>query len=80
MKKKYEKPQAFFESFELSANIAAGCAPNSRAHYSEGSCSYELGGMFLFTDRIKECTTPIDDGGDFCYHVPNDSLSKIFSS
>ena len=36
MKKVYKKPELYFDSFELNANIALGCALIS--HHSDSSC------------------------------------------
>lgn len=80
MKKKYVKPEAIFESFELSASIAAGCSPSGKAQFSQGDCAFKIGGSMLFTEDVKACVDKITDGGMYCYHVPEGAGTKIFSS
>lgn len=84
MKKVYEKPQFVFESFEMSTNIAAGCA-HTNVVPSEGvaGCGYVVGrqeDMVVFTSGIG-CPTQKDDGeyDGICYHTPVDGNS-IFTS
>lgn len=80
MKKKYVKPEAIFESFELSASIAAGCSPSGKAQFSQGDCAFKVGGSMLFTTEVPNCVEKITDGGMYCYHVPEGAGTKIFSS
>ena len=79
MKKSYVKPQVCFESFQLSASIAAPCAPGFRIGPTQGTCTYDASGMVLFLTSMDACNavgaTPIEDGsmsnvGVPCYHVP----------
>lgn len=78
MKKTYVKPQAFFESFELSANIAAGCIV--KTGHAKYECKYTMTGTgTLFGsdcdyDYNNETYDPL-----FCYHIPSDTL-KLFTS
>lgn len=79
MKKTYVKPQAFFESFELSASIAGACAVN--LHFGEFQCFYEIPSMpgdKFFTADIN-CTADPGNGklNGACYHGP---INEIFSS
>lgn len=82
MKKSYVKPQVCFESFQLSASIAAACAPGFRIGPTEGTCAYEASGMVLFMDAMSACQNKIsenEDGTTYpCYHVPFGD--KLFAS
>ncbi len=80
MRKKYVKPEAIFESFELSASIAAGCSPSGKAQLGQGDCAFKVGGSLLFTAQVETCEEKITDGGQYCYHVPEGAATKIFSS
>lgn len=79
MRKKYVKPKAIFESFELSASIAAGCMQH--VGFGQGSCALQIGGRFVFLEGNNACTTisPGDEYAGFCYHQPSEA-SKLFSS
>lgn len=79
MKKKYVKPEAIFESFELSSSIAAGCG--AKVNYTVNTCTYDLGTGLgkLFSDANSACTFPDQGDNGYCYHVPSDA-SKLFSS
>ncbi len=69
MKKEYKKPELLFDSFELSTNIASGCA--TKVYHSETSCSYSDGVGKIFLDMTicdyapGDSTTP-----NICYHNP----------
>lgn len=80
MKKKYVKPEAIFESFELSASVAAGCSPSGKAQFSQGECAFKIGGSMLFIEAVDACVEKVPDGGTYCYHVPEGAGTKIFSS
>ena len=85
MKKRYQKPEVYFEDFELSANIATGCEFKSN-HWKDG-CGYDLvGGRVVFLDGVQVCNvTPPPDGDKdapfygICYHVPTDT-TNLFTS
>lgn len=83
MKKVYEKPQFVFESFEMSTNIAAGCA-YTNGTFAKDACGYPVsdrhGDIILFLDSLI-CETTTDDGANngMCYHVPTEGNS-IFNS
>ena len=79
MRKKYVKPEAVFESFELSTNIAAGCGLTQGANHAQGSCTFAYLDEILFTGSMAACAYAPEDGGGICYHVPNAS-TKMFSS
>ena len=83
MKKAYTKPEMYFESFQLSANIATcghydyGYATSS----NENTCGfyYNEQGM-VFTDKNSTCVYKSQDGtlSMFCYHTA--SIDAIFNS
>lgn len=69
MKKVYTKPEIFFDSFELSQSIAAGCELIS--NHAVNVCKIydnELGLVYLTQDSCAD-TPPGDDDG-LCYDVP----------
>lgn len=81
MKKTYEKPEVYFESFELSTSIAAGCETVIKTS-TQGACPYVTdSGRAIFTDTVTACTTKSGDTGTKygCYHVPIDT-NNIFNS
>lgn len=81
MKKTYVKPNAIFESFELSANIAVGC--EYRTNHAKNDCVYYLNnGRNVFVDVNTNCrdiTAPGQDYGAVCYHIPSEQ-SNLFTS
>ena len=83
MKKAYKKPEIFFESFNLSSSIAAGCA--EKAGHGEYICPVETdfgtGPIKIFADgEASGCDTYFSGVEDsLCYHVPSESLN-IFAS
>ena len=82
MKKTYEKPEVYFESFELSKSIATGCGAGydhiNTDFGTPSSCHYFYGTDKVFLN-LTACN--LTDPGEemFCYHVPT-SDSKVFSS
>lgn len=81
MKKAYVKPEIYFESFELSANIATGCEYTT--NHAMNVCTYEItGGRNVFVDATTSCNDIKVPGGQYgsvCYHVPSDT-SNLFTS
>ena len=79
MKKTYIKPEVYFEDFELSANIASGCAtPTNHAMDECGSLVPGIGVMFL--DSVQQCVYKGQDGDQsICYQVPTDA-TRLFTS
>lgn len=79
MKKTYVKPLASFESFELSASIAGGCA--KPMGHTQTDCSYYVGGVGnIFVNDVQVCVYVQPDGAyGVCYHVPTDA-QKLFTS
>ena len=82
MKKTYVKPQVYFEDFQLSASIAAGCAPGTGIAHSEGVCGFKFGQLVIFLNDVDGCTDEVTADGEhgFCYHNPTDALIKLFAS
>lgn len=82
MKKTYVRPEVYFESFELSASIAAGCSV--KINHAEGVCSSIPGIGSIFTD-YKTCMWTAGDNesgnseSNYCYHVPLDT-NRVFTS
>lgn len=78
MKKTYVKPKVYFESFELSANIAAGCEAISNS--AQNMCEIfdkELG-VRVFANGVCEWTAP-NSGDKPCYDVPQANYN-VFTS
>lgn len=81
MKKAYTTPEIIFDSFELTANIAAGCAFISSNHdpYICPVLDEELG-YTIFTDYTNGCASTPPGGNDsICYHVPTADYSVYTS-
>ncbi len=81
MKKTYVKPVLYFDSFELSSSIAAGCE-QLITNSTQGTCALIMaGGRNVFLDGVDACTTKQADGVDgfACYHVPVDK-NNLFNS
>lgn len=81
MKKKYVKPEAIFESFELSSSIAAGC--EYKTNHALEVCTYQItGGRNVFVSPSTGCndiTAPEGDYNGICYQVPSDA-NNLFTS
>ena len=75
MKKVHKKPELYFDSFELNANIALGCLAIS--HHSDSSCPIDDPALGkIYTEGV--CThTPPKEGDGVCYHAPS---SSVFTS
>ncbi len=83
MKKPYVKPEVYFESFELSANIAAGCGAGYKEKVNTldiHSCGYKYNGGVVFTST-SVCSYKSQDGTEYglCYDIPM-ADNKIFAS
>lgn len=78
MKKSYVKPQMYFESFQLSASIAAGCT--FKANAAENVCAFKDPDFgMIFTDSVEACKITPPSGNDkVCYHAP--SGNNVFTS
>ncbi len=81
MKKTYSTPGIKFESFELAANITAGCEM-LLVNSTEGVCPVsvtEWGGMTYITQAAVCDRTPPGGEDSICYHVPT-ADNNVFSS
>ena len=75
MKKTYTKPELYFESFELSANVASSCAvPTNHAQFE---CQ-PIPGVIMFMDKTTGCAVTPDENG-LCYQAHLDSVT-LFTS
>lgn len=83
MKKTYVKPEVYFENFELSTNIAAGCGASynhSNTNFGNGNQCYLIYGTDrVFLSAAAGCTLTDFDDNQFCYHV-SAANDKVFSS
>ncbi|CCX45972.1 uncharacterized protein BN455_01260 [Firmicutes bacterium CAG:103] len=80
MKKTYVRPEVYFESFELSANIATGCKLISNA--AENACAVTDNdlGITYFTDAACGGNyTPPGGNDGLCYGVPQ-ANNNVFTS
>ena len=84
MKKAYETPRLYFESFALSHSISSGCEGISNA--TEGTCSvipkdwYDAGYMFeIFAVEYVCGETDPEYRNWFCYYAPDES-NNVYSS
>lgn len=80
MKKAYTAPEIVFDSFELTANIAAGCAFITSKHdpYACPILDEEFG-YTIFTDFGICDSTPPGGNDSICYHVPTADFSVYTS-
>ena len=85
MKRTYEKPEIFFESFTLSLNIASNCEVGPKNPRLEMTGVGENGGVgYAFSSSCDADVT--DAGGDggyngVCYHTfDNNGLMNVFYS
>lgn len=72
MKRKYSKPELYYERYELSSNIAGNCATGlpvvgiNPTDYR--TCTVNVGGGdFLFLTEGIGCNTLPIEGDGFCY-------------
>ena len=88
MKKAYNKPELYVESFQLSQSIASACVAaggnsfGSPNHASKDTCGWSLVSMVLWVDSSTGCNKFLDVDADFqgiCYNTPNDG-NTIFGS
>ncbi len=93
MRKAYEQPKLFAESFELLEHISACTGytdqiPNlTSARSADAGCSYYHDGVYLFIGTTGDCDT---DGGSadgaelgwdvICYHNPDGHPGHPFGS
>lgn len=79
MKKTYVRPEVYFESFELSANIATGCKLISNSAQFVCSVTDNELGVTYFTDSACKGYNPPDDKDKVCYGVPQ-ANNNVFTS
>ena len=78
MKKTYVKPEVCFESFQLSANIAADCQGDNKVYHADGECTWFDGFQNVFMENQVGCDySPAN--ANVCYHNPTDG-ANLFSS
>ena len=82
MKKTYVKPEVYFENFELSANIAAGCGAGYKdkvTSHDIHTCGYIYNSGVIFNTGV--CSYETADGTEYglCYHSPMPD-NQIFAS
>ena len=87
MKKKYSKPIAVIESFQLDTGVAACSDGGQNAvviNKSEYDCEFDAGGLIYFTGENDDCNfdavSPGDFGDKLCYHGYNNEMGLIFIS
>lgn len=79
MKKTYVKPQVYFENFQLSANIAAGCGTITKLATEQAQCGYNDGIKVIFIQDYTGCSYGQDEGSNsICYHTFEGN--KLFTS
>lgn len=89
MKKAYNKPVLFVESFQLTQSIAGTCSVaaggnslGSPNHDSKDTCGWDLGIMVLWVDSSTNCNKLLGTDADFeglCYNTPSGG-NTIFGS
>lgn len=81
MRKKYQKPELYYESFALSQSISSGC--EGIANFAEDICSVTLKGpgydLTLFHDSQICFDSPPNPDDYLCYHAPSE-FNNVFSS
>lgn len=81
MKKKYVKPEAFFEKFKMSQQIAA-CTYDSNNTANDIGCAFTGVNeadfeVTVFLDTTAACTTKAES---YCYHGSTGGMYSIFNS
>ena len=89
MKKAYNKPALYVESFQLNQSIASTCnvewggnTLGKPGHSSKATCGWDMGNMIMWVDATTGCDTPIDVDADafgLCYNTPSGG-NTIFGS
>lgn len=77
MKKTYVKPRVYFESFQLSANIASGCS--LKLGHDAETCIWQDGVESIFAGTNNLCTLTPDKANNICYDIPTAGLN-LFDS
>lgn len=76
MKVNYIKPTIYFESFELSQSIAAGCKFLTEDKEGSEILDPEIGAIYVMGADGPACGV---SGDSICYHTPVNSTG-VFSS
>ena len=85
MKKKYVKPELFYENFEMSQQIAAcDYDSNNTLNDDENNCKFtgisDFGSMTIFLSNCSQNdTVDVTDYG-YCYHNATSSPIGTFNS
>lgn len=81
MKKTYAKPDIYFENFELSESIAAGCEYVSPFQWQDCPVYDPDMEITIFQKSINGCSWTEDDGeySTICYHTL-EQPDTLFSS
>ncbi len=92
MKKNYEKPMVFFESFELSTSVCGSCGGGINKgvgygkplHGTPSTCAWDFNGAVQsFYTGVTGCYDDINPSADaisYCYNAPDGSGAVVFSS
>lgn len=84
MKKKYSKPIAVIESFQLDTGVAACSDGGYSIGRTEYDCEYGAGSAVFFVNTNSDCVidivNPNDFGDKLCYHGYNNPYDIIFIS
>ncbi len=82
--KEYVKPELFFESFELSEQIAACKFDSNNSNMDVANCSFtgedkewSIAHGTYFIDSNKNCTTKFET---YCYHASTNGGLNLFNS
>ena len=89
MKKAYNKPELYVESFQLTQSIAGTCSAEwggntlgSPNHDSKSTCGWDMGNMVLWIDSTTKCSMSLSEDSEFqgiCYNTPSGG-NTIFGS
>lgn len=81
MRKKYQRPELCYESFQPVQSIASDC--EGIANFAENQCSVTLSGpgynLTLFYDSQICVDSPPNPDDYLCYHAPAENMN-VFSS
>lgn len=92
MKKTYQKPAMYAESFRLTEHISSGCSPSPTGPQepkygnfnNSKDCVYYLAdGLTLFNTGSQDCLIPVDPGAGIvenCYNLGFTEEFMPFSS
>ena len=79
MKRTYNEPKIFFESFSLAQNIAAGCELIQQNN-AQGTCPVLVPDWGLTYISEDTCSDTVPGGNDsICYHAPSENYN-VFNS